>query len=307
MDDEAILAGLDREPDAFAVFFRRHFAALLEHFASRTRDRRLAADLCAETFATALADADRFDPARGLAVDWLHGIGQRLLDEAGRRGAVRGRARRRLGLAALEPGEGFVEALEEELVEAARFRARRRRNRLALPLPRVRALAVVAALTLVVAVLALGRDAGDRAASDGSATKQASFVVALAPMLSTAACRGLDIRGESAAEAAAALPRRRGPQQLSLLRADRHPHRPRARAHGRGVDRRHRARRRGSRDADRARPHRRRARRRQRLRGAAGRPVGNARPHRTRSSLGRRCRRWWRQSPAGWSVTSSAP
>src|SRR5919108_648212 len=94
MDDEAILAGLDREPDAFAVFFRRHFAALLEHFASRTRDRRLAADLCAETFATALADADRFDPARGLAVDWLHGIGQRLLDEAGRRGAVRGRARR---------------------------------------------------------------------------------------------------------------------------------------------------------------------------------------------------------------------
>ena len=205
MDDEAILAGLDREPDAFAVFFRRHFAALLEHFASRTRDRRLAADLCAETFATALADADRFDPARGLAVDWLHGIGQRLLDEAGRRGAVRGRARRRLGLAALEPGEGFVEALEEELVEAARFRARRRRNRLALPLARVRALAVVAALTLVVAVLALGRDAGDRAASDRSATQQASFVVALAPMLSTAACRGLDIRGESAAEAAAAL------------------------------------------------------------------------------------------------------
>jgi len=207
MDDEAILTGLDGEPDAFAVFYRRHVAALLEHFASRTHDRGLAADLCAETFATALDDAHRFDPARGLAVDWLYGIARRLLNEAGRRGAVKGRARRRLGLATLEPGDGFVEALEEELVEAARFRAWRRRNRLALPLVRLRALAVIAALTLVAVVgaLAVGRGGSDRTASDRRATRQASFVVPLAPMLSTAACRGLDIRGESAAEAAAAI------------------------------------------------------------------------------------------------------
>jgi hypothetical protein len=36
-------------------------------------------------------------------------------------------------------------------------------------------------------------------------TQQASFVVPLAPMLSAAACRGLDVRGESAAQAAAAV------------------------------------------------------------------------------------------------------
>jgi DNA-directed RNA polymerase specialized sigma24 family protein len=88
MDDEAILAGLDGEPDAFAVFSRRHVAALLEHFASRAHDRGLAAELCAETFATALDDAHRFDPARGLAVDWLDGIARRLLNDAGRSGAV---------------------------------------------------------------------------------------------------------------------------------------------------------------------------------------------------------------------------
>jgi DNA-directed RNA polymerase specialized sigma24 family protein len=207
MDDEAILAGLDGEPDAFAVFYRRHVAALLEHFASGTHDRGLAADLCAEAFATALDDAHRFDPARGLAVDWLDGIARRLLNEAGRRGAVEDRARRRLGLAALEPGDGFVEALEEELVEAARFRAWRRRSRLALPLVGLRALAVIAALTLaaVVGVLALGRGGSDRTASDRSATQQASFVVQPAPMLSTAACRGPDVRGESAAQAAAAI------------------------------------------------------------------------------------------------------
>jgi DNA-directed RNA polymerase specialized sigma24 family protein len=206
MDDEAILAGLDGEPDAFAVFFRRHVGALLEHFASRTHDRGLAADLCAETFATALDDAHRFNPARGLAVDWLYGIARRLLNEAERRGVVQGRARRRLGLAALAPGDGFVETLEEELVEAARFRAWRRPSRLALPLVRLRALAVVAALTLVavVAALAVGRDGSVRTAPDRRAT-QPSFVVPLAPMLSTAACHGLDVRGESAAEAAAAI------------------------------------------------------------------------------------------------------
>jgi DNA-directed RNA polymerase specialized sigma24 family protein len=207
MDDEAILKGLDGEPDAFAVFFRRHVAALLEHFVSRTHDRELAAELCAETFATALDDARRFDPARGLAVDWLYAIARRLLNEAARRGVVGGRARRRLGLAALEPDDGFVETLEEELVEAARFRAWRRRNRLALRLVRLRAVVVVAVLTLVAAVgaLAVERGGSDRRASDRSARQQASLLAPLAPMLSIAACRGLDVRGESAAEAAAAI------------------------------------------------------------------------------------------------------
>lgn len=85
MDDEAILAGLDGEPEAFALFYRRHVAALLGYFLRRTHDPELAADLCAETFAAALDGAHRFDPARGPAIAWLYGIARRLLAHAERR------------------------------------------------------------------------------------------------------------------------------------------------------------------------------------------------------------------------------
>src|SRR5688572_15872296 len=103
MDDEAILAALDDEPDAFAVFYRRHVDAMLAHLTSRTPDPALAADVCAETFAVALEDAPRFDRERARAAEWLYGIARRLVDDAQRRGVAEGRARRRLGLAALEP------------------------------------------------------------------------------------------------------------------------------------------------------------------------------------------------------------
>lgn len=157
LDDEAILAGLDREPDRFARFYRRHVAALLDDLMERTRDPRLAADLCAETFAAALAEAHRFDARREPAVDWLHGIARRLLADVERRGVVPERARKRLGMAALEPGDGFAAALEEELVDAARFRAARRSRRPAVPRAALPiAAALVLALTGVVAALALG-------------------------------------------------------------------------------------------------------------------------------------------------------
>ena len=193
MDDEAILAGIDDEPDAFAAFYRRHVDELLEQFAQRTRDPALAADLCAETFAAALDAAHRFDPERGPAADWLREIARRLLEEARRRGAVEDRARRRLGLAALAPGERFVGELEEELVAAARFRASRRHERPRAPLALLGvALAALAAVAVVVA-----GGGGDRAQPDG--TRRASLVAPPAPMLPIAGCGGMDVRGESAA------------------------------------------------------------------------------------------------------------
>jgi RNA polymerase sigma factor (sigma-70 family) len=111
-DDEAILAALDTAPEAFAVFYRRHVAALLGYFLRRTRDPELAADLCAETFAAALDGAHRFDPARGPAVAWLYGIARRLLAHAQRRGAVEDRARRRLGMAPLDLTDAAIERIE---------------------------------------------------------------------------------------------------------------------------------------------------------------------------------------------------
>ena len=161
MDDESILAGLDRDPDAFARFYRRHAAGLLDHFLSRTNNRRLAAELCAETFAAALDEAHRFNPKRGSADLWLHGIARRLLDDAWARGAAEGRARRRLGLAELAPGDRFLDELEEELVEAARFRAARRSRRRPLPRPPLRALLGAAAVLAAAAGAALALSGGD--------------------------------------------------------------------------------------------------------------------------------------------------
>src|SRR3954463_12764798 len=104
--DETLLAALDAEPEAFAEFYRRHVTALLAFFVRRTRDPELAADLCAETFAAALAGAHRFRPERGPAVAWLYGIARRLLAHARRRGAVEDRARRKLGMSALALAHG---------------------------------------------------------------------------------------------------------------------------------------------------------------------------------------------------------
>ena len=112
MDDEAILAGLDSEPEAFALFYRRHVAGLLGFFLRRTHDPELAADLCAETFAAALDGAHRFDPERGPAVGWLYGIARRLLAHAQRRGVVEDRARRRLGMAPLDLTDAALERVE---------------------------------------------------------------------------------------------------------------------------------------------------------------------------------------------------
>ena len=179
MEDEAILAGLESDPDAFAVFYRRHVVALLDHFLARTHDQRLAADLCAETFAAALEDADRFESRRGRADDWLFAIARRLLDDAWRRGTVEGRARRRLGLPPLEPGDRFIGDLEEELVAAARFRASRR-----IGLPRVplrAAFAAAAALALVAVGTALALDSGN--GGDGAVRRATGCARTVAPDL----------------------------------------------------------------------------------------------------------------------------
>ena len=108
--DEALLAG--GEPEAFALFYRRHVRALLGYFVRRTRDAELAADLTAETFAAALDGRRRFDPDRGPAVGWLYGIARRRLLYSQRRGAVEDRARRRLGMAPLTLTDEAVERIE---------------------------------------------------------------------------------------------------------------------------------------------------------------------------------------------------
>ena len=110
--DDDLLAATRGEPEAFAVFYRRHVQGLLAYFARRTQDAEIAADLTAETFAAALDGAHRHRPEKGPGAAWLYGIARRMLVDAAQRGAVEDRARRRLGMNPIEISDGDLERVE---------------------------------------------------------------------------------------------------------------------------------------------------------------------------------------------------
>lgn len=92
-DDE--LLGSD-DPEAFGLFYDRHVKALLGYFARRTYDAEEAADLTAETFASALVAKKRFKPGGPPASAWLFKIASRRLADYQRKGYVEQRMRRSL-------------------------------------------------------------------------------------------------------------------------------------------------------------------------------------------------------------------
>lgn len=110
-DDDLLLSTRDR-PEAFAVFYRRHERMVLGFFMRRTGTPELAADLAAETFATALMRVRRFDPARGPALAWVFGIAHNKLRRAQERGRVEDRARRRLGMPVLALDDDALARIE---------------------------------------------------------------------------------------------------------------------------------------------------------------------------------------------------
>jgi RNA polymerase sigma factor (sigma-70 family) len=109
--DSELLSATDTR--SFELFYRRNFEAVLGFFARRTRDPELAADLTAETFAAALAARRRFRPERGSGTSWLFAIAYHKLADSQRRGAAEDRARRRLGMERLEPGDDDLDAIEK--------------------------------------------------------------------------------------------------------------------------------------------------------------------------------------------------
>ena len=96
--DVELLAAASCDPEAFGVFYASNVGPLLAYFWSRTRDRDVASDLTAETFAAALAGVTRYDPAKGTPRQWLYGIANNLLKRLWRTKRVSSNARRRLGL-----------------------------------------------------------------------------------------------------------------------------------------------------------------------------------------------------------------
>ncbi len=117
--DAELLSATATCPEAYGIFYRRHVTALLRFLTWRTGRAELAADLCAEVFAVALEQCDRYDPERAPARSWLFAIASSRLRDSFRRGQVEDRARRRLGMPARDLTDADIERVEE-LIDAGR-------------------------------------------------------------------------------------------------------------------------------------------------------------------------------------------
>ena len=113
-DEQLMRATRHGDAEAFGEFFARHSAIVLAYLARRC-EREAAADLLAETVASALlAVHDRRAPRGPTAAPWLLTIARHKLIDLRRRGRVEDVARRRLALERLEPSDedlGRIEAL----------------------------------------------------------------------------------------------------------------------------------------------------------------------------------------------------
>jgi RNA polymerase sigma factor (sigma-70 family) len=89
--DEELLTSAD--PEAFGAFYARHLPGVEAYFARRIRDRETAADLAAETFASALVARRRFVPGSTPAAGWLYTIAARRFVDFQRRRRVAERTR----------------------------------------------------------------------------------------------------------------------------------------------------------------------------------------------------------------------
>ena len=111
-DDELLLAAR-RDPDAYAVFYRRHVDAVLRYLLYRTRSAEQAAELTAEVFAAALESSGRFKRMDTPARAWLFGIVNNKLADSRRKRRIADDARRRLGVEPLRLDDLELERVEE--------------------------------------------------------------------------------------------------------------------------------------------------------------------------------------------------
>jgi RNA polymerase sigma factor (sigma-70 family) len=120
VSDERLLVAARSDPEAFGHFYVRRVDVVLAFFLRRTGDRELAADLTAETFASALIALRGYRPEAGNALAWLHTIAHRRMVDSIRRGRVQDKARRRLGLEPLVFTDEDLEQVEQRAAAAAR-------------------------------------------------------------------------------------------------------------------------------------------------------------------------------------------
>jgi RNA polymerase sigma-70 factor (ECF subfamily) len=116
-DDELLSSD---DPEAFGVFYDRHVKTLLGYFARRTSVPEDAADLTAETFASALVARRRYKPGGPPAAAWLFTIAARRLADYQRRGRVDQRMRRSLAMERRPVSEADIEMIRLLGDDAAR-------------------------------------------------------------------------------------------------------------------------------------------------------------------------------------------
>ena len=110
--DGELLVATATDPEAFAVFYRRHVRGVLGFFRRRVASAEVALDLTAETFAAALEGSGRYQPRPEPARSWLYGIAWNKLHEAQRRGRAEDGTRRELGMAPIVLSDEGIERIE---------------------------------------------------------------------------------------------------------------------------------------------------------------------------------------------------
>ena len=114
--DQDLLDQARGRPEALGEFYDRYEAAVAAFFVRRTRDAHVALELTAETFAEVVLQCHR-----GVQVHeptgWLFAIAHAKLADLHRRGAVDGRARRRLGIGPVAAEDEALERIEALLGE----------------------------------------------------------------------------------------------------------------------------------------------------------------------------------------------
>lgn len=118
-DEQLLAATASGDPEAFAVFFRRHEAVVKRFAVARAPDADAVADVVSETFLGALRGAGRYRDDHADAVPWLLGIAVRVVlrDARSRRRWLRLRARAAGALVRFEGSEADAIAVA---VDAAR-------------------------------------------------------------------------------------------------------------------------------------------------------------------------------------------
>jgi len=118
VSDAELLRAARHGGEEFGRFYARHELRVLAYLVRRTGSGELAADLCAEVFAAALAACRAGGELPDVPVAWLFAVANHKLADSARRARVEDRARRALQMRAIELTRGQISEIERLCAES---------------------------------------------------------------------------------------------------------------------------------------------------------------------------------------------